>query len=360
MENKKKINKKFILIISVLLLIAIVYIGYKYVHSLSHETTNDAQIQANMVPIIPHVSGYVKEVFVIDNQKVQKGDTLFVIDKSDYLVQLEKARANLLAAQSQLDVSQASIGSYVANVDASVAAVSSAKGNIESAQITLNRAASDFERYKNLYENHSITAQQFEQAKAAKLQAENQLQILKSQKTVTTSKSHAAKSQTKISEKKVLVAQANIQLAEAQLDAAKLQLGYTIVTAPISGQLSEIGILPGQLVSPGQSLFYLVDNHHKWTVANFKETQLTKMKIGQKVSIEVDAFPDMKLEGKIAAFSPATGARFSLLPPDNATGNFVKTVQRLPVKINFTENNDPKNIQKLRSGLNVTVDVHLK
>ena len=359
MENKKKINKKFILIISAVLLVGIVYGGYKYIHSLSHETTDDAQIQANMVPIIPHVSGYVTDVFVTDNQQVKKGDTLFIIDNSDYLVQLEKAKANLLSAQSQLGVSQANIGAFQANAAASFAAVGSAKGNIESAKITLERATNDFERYKNLFANHSITAQQFEQAKAAKLQAENQLQILKSQKNATASKSQAAESQTEISKKKILVAQANINMAQAQVDAAKLQLGYTVVTAPISGQLSNVNLLPGQLVSPGQSLFYLVDNHNKWAVANFKETQLTKMKKGQKVSIEVDAYPDMEIEGKIAAFSPATGARFSLLPPDNATGNFVKTIQRLPVKITFTENNDPQKIQKLRSGMNVVVDVHL-
>lgn len=359
MEEKKKTNKKFIIIISVIFIIGIIYGGYKYIHSLSHESTDDAQVQANMIPIIPHVSGYLTKVYVTDNQKVKKGDTLFVIDNSDYLVLLEKAKANLIVAKSQLGVSKANIGSYEANAAASMAQVTSATGNIETARINLDRAADDFKRYRNLYENHSITTQQFEQAKATKLRAENQLEILKSQKTATTSRSHAAASQTEISEKQVLVAQANIQIAQAQLDAAKLQVGYTVVTAPIDGQLSSVGLLPGQLVSPGQSLFYLVNNKNKWVVANLKETQLTKIKLGQTVIIKVDAYPAMEFKGKIVAFSPATGSRFSLLPPDNATGNFVKTVQRLPVKINFTENNEPEKIQRLRSGMNVTVDVHL-
>lgn len=359
MEEKKKTNKKFILIISALLLVGVVYGGYKYIHSLSHESTEDALIQANMIPVIPHVSGYLTKVFVSDNEKVQKGDTLFIIDPRDYEVELEKAKANLLVAKSQLSVAEASIGTSKAKVAVSIARVSSAAENIESAKINLERASDDFKRYKNLYENHSITTQQFEEARAAMRKAKNGLQILKSQKIATASSSDAAVSQTAISKKKIAVAQANIQIAKAQLDAAQLKIGYTVVTAPIDGQLSSVGLLPGQFVSPGQSLFYLVNTETKWVVANFKETQLTDIELGQKVTIEVDAYPNMKFEGKVTAFSPATGARFSLLPPNNATGNFVKTVQRLPIKITFTKNNDPKKLKKLRSGMNVVADVHL-
>ena len=139
-----------------------------------------------------------------------------------------------------------------------------------------------------------------------------------------------------------------------------MNLDYTIVTAPIDGQLSNVNLQIGQFVQPGQSLFYLVNIHDKWIVANFKETQLEKMQIGQKVGIEVDAFPSEEFEGEITAFSPATGSKFSLLPPDNATGNFVKTIQRLPVKINFTSSNDQEKLAKLLSGMNALVDVHLK
>ncbi len=159
---------------------------------------------------------------------------------------------------------------------------------------------------------------------------------------------------------RVAVAEANVQAAIAQLSAAKLNVGYTVVTAPIDGQLSSVDLQPGQFVSPGQSLFYLVNTKDKWVVANFKETQLQDLKIGQKVMIEVDAFPGEEFHAEVTAFSPATGARFSLLPPDNATGNFVKTIQRLPVKIDFTKENTPEKIAKLRSGMNVLVDVQLK
>lgn len=359
MEQKKKTNKKFILIISVLVGIGVIYGGYKYIHSLSHEETDDAQVEANMNAIIPHVGGYVQKVFVKDNQKVKQGDTLFTIDQKDYMVRLEQAQANLAAAESQLSVAKASIGSYKANEAASQAQVGSASGNIETARIKLWRAENDFKRYENLYENHSITAQQYEQALAAKQEAEKYLEVLQKQKQATSSQSNAAISQTEISEKQVEVAEANVKSAQATLDAARINLDYTIVTATIDGQLSNVDLQPGQFVQPGQALFYLVNTDEKWIIANFKETQLEKINLGQKVGIEVDAYPDLEFEGKVTAFSPATGARFSLLPPDNATGNFVKTVQRLPVKIDFTEENDIQKLQKLRSGMNVVVDVHL-
>lgn len=360
MEEKKKTNKKFVIIIGSLVLIGLIYGGYKFIHSLSHEETDDAQIEANMNPIIPHVSGYIERVYVSDNEKVNKGDTLLVIDNRDYKVKLEQAKANLAAAKSQVGVAKASIGSYQANAAASTAQYKSAGGNIKAAEIKLWRATQDFKRYKNLYANHSITEQQYEQALAAKQEAEQQLEILKNREKASANQRNAAVSQTEISENQVSVAQANLESAKAVLDAAKLNMEYTVITAPIDGQLSSVDIQTGQFVQPGQSLFYLVNTNDKWVTANFKETQLEKMRIGQHVGIEVDAYPDYEFEGKITAFSPATGARFSILPPDNATGNFVKTVQRLPVKIEFSKDNDQEKLARLRSGMNVLVDVHLQ
>jgi membrane fusion protein (multidrug efflux system) len=142
------------------------------------------------------------------------------------------------------------------------------------------------------------------------------------------------------------------------LAAAKLNLSYTVVTAAIDGQVSKISIQPGQLVQPGQALFYIINNQEAWVIANFKETQLDKMKMGQKVTVKVDAYPDTDFQGELTSFSPATGSKFSLLPPDNATGNFVKTIQRLPVKISLNTSNDPEKIKLLRPGMNVNVDVH--
>jgi len=360
MESKKKTNKKFIIVIGALMIVGIVYGVYKYLYSRSHETTDDAQVNSKMNSIIPHVGGYIDTIYVKDNQMVKAGDTLLIIDQRDYLVQLEQAKANLAAAKGQIGVAEYSTGSSAANANASYAQASSTYGGIESAKIQLRRATDDYNRYKNLYESRSITTQQYEQALAAKQEAEARLSSLKDQQQAARSQSKAASSQKEATEKQINVAEAHLQSAQAQLEAAQLNLDYTVVTAPIDGQLSAISMQDGQFVQAAQQLFYLVDIHKKWIVANFKETQLSKMKVGQKVTITVDAYPDEEYEGVISNFSPATGARFSLLPPDNATGNFVKTVQRLPVQIDFTEANDHKKMELLRSGMNAEIDVHLK
>ncbi|HEU4496380.1 MAG TPA: HlyD family secretion protein, partial [Flavobacterium sp.] len=311
MENKQT-NSKFKFILTSLVAIGAIYGIYKYVHSLSHETTDDAQVEKNMSPIIPRVTGYISKVYVKDNAMVKKGDTLFTIDPKDYEVKVEEANAALAAAKGSLEVSKADISGAQANISISEANISSAGGNIETAKIRLNRAASDFARYQNLYKNKSITKQQFEQAEAAKLEAENQVRILQEQQKASSFQKSVASSRSNVSSRQIEVAAANIKKAQAVLDAARLNLSYTAVTASIDGQVSKINIQPGQLVQPGQSLFYIINNSEAWVVANFKETQLDKMVIGQKVSVHVDAYPDTEFMGTIASFSPATGARFSL------------------------------------------------
>jgi membrane fusion protein (multidrug efflux system) len=360
MEPSKKPSKKLKLILAVIVLIGVSYAGYKFINSFYHEGTDDAQVQSNMTAIIPHVGGYIQKVYVVDNQFVKKGDTLFVIDNRDYISKLNQAEANVEAAKSQLIVANSKINSNVASAKASDEHVKSASQNIEVAKIKLWRATNDFQRYKNLYKKHSITTQQYEQALAAKQEAEKSLEIIRNQQNASSSQQKVAATETEISKSMVAVAQSNLKSAEAMLAEAQLQLSYTVVTAPVNGQLSSIGFEAGQLVQAGQSLFYLINTDNKWIVANFKETQLGKMKLGQKVSIKVDAFPDDNFDGIISAFSPATGARFSILPPDNATGNFVKTVQRVPVKINFTKENNAEQLNRLSSGMNVVVDVHIK
>ena len=357
--TEKKSNKKFLIILIVLVLVGGTYGGYKYIHGQSHETTDDAQIEKNMSPILPRVTGYITKIYVKDNDVVKKGDTLFTIDDKDYAVRVADAEAQLAAAQGSFEVAKADIGGAAAGVSVSNANILSSKGNIEAAKVRLWRANNDFERYQNLYNNKSITKQQFEQAQATKQEAEANLRVLQQAQAASTSQRAASVSRSNVSGKQTEVAAANIKRAQAALDAAKLNLSYTVVTAAVDGQVSTIDIQPGQLVQPGQALFYILDTTNGWVVANFKETQITKMKEGQKVTFTADAYPDVEFEGVLTSFSPATGARFSLLPPDNATGNFVKTVQRLPVRINITENNDKEKVKLLRSGMNVEVDVHL-
>nr|WP_315190762.1 HlyD family secretion protein [uncultured Flavobacterium sp.] len=358
--EKKKTNTKFIIILTALIVLGGTYGAYKYIHSLSHEQTDDAQIEKKMNPIIPRVSGYVDKVYIKDNDYVKKGDTLFTIDKRDYTLKIEEANAAMIGAEGSFEVSKADIGGALASIAVSDANAKSASGNIESAKIKLGRVTSDYNRYNNLYKTHTITKQQYEQALAAKQEAENQVRILQQQERASNFQKSVIEAKSKVSNKQTEVAAANIKRAKAMLDAAKLNLTYTVVTAAIDGQVSKIDIQPGQLVQAGQSLFYIINNTEAWVVANFKETQLNKMVIGQKVTIKVDAYPDYDFEGTITSFSPATGSRFSLLPPDNATGNFVKTIQRLPVKISLNTSNDKEKIKLLRPGMNVDVDVHLK
>ena len=358
--EKKKTNRKFIVIIGTLVLLGIVYGSYKYIHSLSHEGTDDAQIEKYMTPIIPRVSGYINKVYIKDNDFVKKGDTLFTIDQKDYQLKIDEATAALAAAEGNFEVSKADINSILANISVSDAIVKSASGNIESAKIKLGLATNDFNRYSNLYKNHTITKQQYEQAVAAKQEAENQVRILQQQEKASSFQKSVIQAKSVVSKKETDVASANIKRAQALLESAKLNLSYTVITAAIDGQVSKIDIQPGQLVQPGQSLFYIINNNEAWVVANFKETQLNKMVAGQKVALKVDAYPNYEFTGTITSFSPATGSRFSILPPDNATGNFVKTIQRLPVKISIDASNDIEKVKLLRPGMNVDVDVHIK
>jgi len=358
--EKKKTNTKFIIILTVLILVGGTYGISKYLHSQSHEETDDAQIEKNMNPIIPRVSGYVSKVYVKDNDYVKKGDTLFTIDKRDYQLKIEEANAAFVAAEGGYESAKEDIGSALASIAVSDANVQSAGGNIESAKIRAGRAKSDYIRYENLYKNHSITKQQYEQALAAKQEAENQVIILQQQQKASTYQKSVIEAKSRVSHKQTEVAAANINRAKALLETAQLNLSYTVVTAAIDGQISKIDIQPGQLIQQGQSLFFIINNNEAWVVANFKETQLNKMVVGQKVTVKVDAYPDYEFEGTLTSFSPATGSRFSLLPPDNATGNFVKTIQRLPVKISLSASNDPEKIKLLRPGMNADVDVHLK
>lgn len=355
--EKKGTNKKFIIILSALILFGGGYGGYKYVQSLSHETTDDAQVEKNMSPIIPRVGGYIASVYVKDNDFVKKGDTLFTIESQDYQIRVEEAEAAVAAAESSFDVSKADVSASSANVAISDATIQSNAGSIEAAVIRANQANNDYIRYQNLYNNQSITKQQYEQALTGKLEADKQVEILQQQRNASASQRHAIVSKTTVASKQTSVAEANVKRAKAQLDAAKLNLSYTAVLASVDGQVSNIKVQPGQMINPGQSLFYIVDNRETWVVANFKETQLQKMKPGQKVGIKVSAYPNVEFEGEVNSFSPATGSRFSLLPPDNATGNFVKTVQRLPVKIKLTNENTAEHIALLRPGMNADVDV---
>lgn len=354
----KKRNPIFIIILAILVVGGGWFGISKYQHSLHHEETDDAQVSADIVPVIPRVSGYVAALRVSDNELVRKGDTLMLIDDRDFVIKLAQAQAALVTARSSLQSAKASTQAVNAGMATAQASVNTVDAQIEAAKVTLWRATQDYDRYANLIKDHSITQQQYEQALAAKQAAEKQVEVLKGQKQQASSQAQVITAQTTATGQQISVAEANIRQREVDVEAAKLALSYTVVTAQQDGRVSRINVKPGQVVNAGQSLFSIVSGKAIWVVANFKETQLNKMTAGQKVLVHADVFPDHVFEATLASFSPATGSTFALLPPDNASGNFVKVVQRLPVRIEFTNASDSL-VNKLRPGMNVVVDVHL-
>lgn len=354
----KKRNPIFIIILA-LLVVGGTWFGItKYVHGQHHEDTDDAQISADISPVIPRVGGYVTSVRVRDNQLVKKGDTLLTLDDRDYAIKVQQAQAMLDVSQSRLGSARATTSAAQANIATTRASIGTIDAQIAAARITLNRSSQDFDRYANLIKDHSITQQQFEQADAAKQTAEKQVAILEEQRKQAAQQTNAVAVQSTATASQVGIADAGIRQSEVDLEAAKLNLSYTVVTATQDGLVSKVNVQPGQYVTAGQALFSVVHTESLWVVANFKETQLNKMQIGQKVVITADAYPGHKFEARLTSFSPATGSTFALLPPDNASGNFVKVVQRLPVKIEFVNKSDSL-VSRLRPGMNVQVDVHL-
>lgn len=358
-DAPKKRNFRFIIVLAILVIGGGAFGISKYIHGQHHEETDNAQLEANVSPVIPRVTGYVKEVRVKDNDRVKKGDTLVILDDRDLQIRLAQTEAALAAAEANVQVAVATTSAARSNVSSSEANIYAVNAQIEAAKVNVWRASQDYDRYANLIKDHSITQQQYEQALAAKQTAERQLKVLEEQKTVASRQTNAVATQSNATAEQINAAKAIIKERQADVDNAKLNLSYTVITAPEDGELSKIYVQPGQLVQAGQSLFSVVLSNDIWVVANFKETQLNKMKLGQNVVVHVDAYPGEELKAKVASFSPATGARFALLPPDNASGNFVKVVQRLPVKIEFTDAAQKEELRRLRPGMNVLVDVHL-
>jgi membrane fusion protein (multidrug efflux system) len=248
----------------------------------------------------------------------------------DLALKLQQAEATLAAAQSNLMVAKAATNASRANVTSTESGISTAEAQIEAAKVNVWRATQDYNRYANLIKDHSITQQQFEQALAARQTAERQLEILVQQKNQVSQQTSAVSSQSKATGSQVAVAAAVVRQREVEVEDAKLNLSYAAVIAPATGVVSKVNVQPGQFLQGGQSLFSIVLDEELWVVANFKETQFEKMRVGQKVTVHADAYPGHSFEAKLSSFSPATGSRFALLPPDNASGNFVKVYSAFP------------------------------
>jgi membrane fusion protein (multidrug efflux system) len=331
-------------ILGVLALAGAVWGIRAWLYSRSHETTDNAQIEGHVVPVLPKVGGYVTRVLVEDNQVVREGDTLVTLDPRDYQVRLQEAQADLRAAEA----AAARNGAANAEVGQASALRGAAVASIASAQAKYDQARQDVERIRRLAENRVVSRQQLDQAEAAYRSAEADLRAAQSQ-------ARAALAEISGASAGVRTAEARLAAAQATVAGAQLQLSYTVITAPASGRVSKKTVEVGQLVGPGQALMSLVDEGEVWVVANMKETQLDDIVVGQPVEIEVDAYKGRTFTGRVESIQGATGARFALLPPDNATGNFTKVVQRIPVRIALDRR--PADAPALRPGMSVEVAI---
>jgi len=286
-----------------------------------YESTDDAFIEANVTMIAPQVAGRVVRLRVDDNQEVRQGDVLLEIDPSDYQAKLDQARANLAAAKSQLEQANAQLA-----VDQ--AKVGEEKANVAATEAEAKRAATDLKRYQAVGPL-AVSQSQLDLAAAQGSSAAAGVQVARS-------KELAAEAWVSLDNANLQTAAAEIQRNAAAVRQAELDLSYTRVTAPVEGRVTARTVEPGAYVQPGQALLTVVPQR-LWVVANFKETQLAHMRPGQPVNIRVDAYPQLRLKGKVDSLQKGSGARFSLLPPENAVGNYVKVVQRVPVKIVFDQ-----------------------
>ncbi|WP_196893617.1 HlyD family secretion protein [Aureivirga marina] len=340
---KHKVSNKHKVIIIIFIIVVLLFsIRYIY-HAITTTSTDNAQIQSHIYPIISEVSGKIVELNIGDNETVRKGDTLLIIEQTQYINNVSKALANVENAKLQIEVAESNLEKSGKNLEAAIAKLEEIKAQNEAVY-------KEFRRKRNLFKNNAIPKASFDaisaKNKAAKAQEREQVAMVK-----ITEISHEE------SELNSTMAEANFLEAEAILSNAKFELKNTYIIAPENGRTPNLKITIGQVISAGQILTELV-GEKLWIIANYKETQIRHLEEGMDAIIEIDAFPRKEFKAKLVSRTNATGAKFALLPTDNATGNFVKIVQRIPVKFEFVDDEIYK--IPIASGMSVTVIVENK
>jgi len=404
--QKTSLKKRLILGgVGVGAIVAAIYGFHAWQYAQAHEETDNAYITADLYPVNARISGTVTQVSVDDNQTISAGTVLVKLDPRDYQVALQQAQAALAVAQQQANVAQANIGvtstnaqgqttQAQGNIDAAAASISTAKAAVSEAQAgvpaaqaqlaqvraNLVKAKLDYDRYQSLSQQGAVPQSQFDAVKATydallAQQKATQEQVRQAEARVaqaqenlrnaqaklastrgTLQQADATGQQTKVNQRQYKAAIAAVEQAQAQVSNAQLQLSYTTITTPAPGIVGNKTVQVGQRVQPGQTLMSIAARQ-PWVVANFKETQLAKMQPGQEVELKIDALPDRTFKGRVDSLSPASGAKFALLPPDNATGNFTKIVQRVPVKVTFDAQSIRGYETRLIPGLSVVATV---
>lgn len=342
-QTKKKSPVRTIIIVLVLLVAA--YFGYKKVsYILTHETTDNAQIETQITPVLPRVAGYVKSITVKDYDSVKTGQLVVELDDAELQTQLLEMEADYKQAEVDVVNAKAALNNAVVSLKVN-------RGNIQLSEMRKQKADDDLKRDESLYNDQAITRKQLDDSK---FNVESNSQQVANSKTDLT----AAESRIAVLQAAIEKANAGLGVKKAKIEQTKLKITYTKIYSPQAGKIGKKNVSEGQYVQAGTPLFSIVNDTTYWIIANFKENQLKKLYPGKEVEIEIDAYPDLKITGTIESLSDATGAKFSLLPPDNASGNFVKVTQRVPVKIQIKDINKYRNM--LRAGLSVFVSADIK
>ncbi|ALR29935.1 hemolysin D [Chryseobacterium sp. IHB B 17019] len=345
-ENKKNKIRAIISNIVVFLIIGfgLYWLVREYFHVGDKTYTEAAQVEEFINPINTRVSSYIKEIKFIEHQKVKKGDTLVILDDREILTQLGQAEAAYQNALAQKNATSSSVNTVSNNVNVMEANIAGAKARLWNAEQNLNR-------YKNLLASEAVTRQQYDQVKTEYDAQKAAYEALANQKQSANLSTTEVKSKLGIND-------AEIKRTKSALEMAKINLSYTVITAPYDGVMGRRTISEGQLIQPGQQVATIVLNGQKWVTANFLESQMPNIKIGEKMMMTADALDGQKFEGIVTAISAATGSKYSNVPTDNSTGNFIKVQQRIPVRIEFTASNKKEDIDKLSAGMNVNVNIN--
>lgn len=318
------------------------WIVRKYFHIGETDFTNAAQVEEFINPVNARVSAYIREIRFIEHQPVKKGDTLILLDDREILTQLGQAEAAYQNALASKNVAASNVNTVSNNINVTASNIAGAKARMENAEKNLKR-------YENLVNSEAVSRFQFDQIKT-------EFDVAKASYDVLIDQKESANLSTTESRSKLAMNDAEINRTKASLDMAKLNLTYTVITAPYDGIMGRRVINEGQLLQQaGMQVATIVLNKNKWVAANFLESQMPKIAVGNKIRLTADALDGKEFEGVVTAISAATGAKYSSVPTDNSTGNFVKVQQRIPVRIEFSENNKQQDIQKLRAGMNLNI-----
>lgn len=320
---------------------ATLYCIAKFLHLSDDQFNNAAQVEEYIAPINSRVSGYIDKITFSEHQIIHKGDTLLVLNDEELQIAYNRAKAELMNALAAKESKKATLQTVNNNVEV-------ASSSIENARVKLDYAKSNYNRYQALLQDQAVTPQQFEDIRTQYYGQKALYEQLIKQQTTTSYSANEVSVSLKLEEAKIQAAMANVEMA-------KLNLKYTVIKAPYEGTIGRRQVNQGQLIQAGQQVATLVQNKRKWVTANYLEKEMKSIKIGQLMDISVDALGGKTFEGSVVAISGATGARYAAIPTDNSAGNFVKVQQRIPVRLEFTNNNREGDLKELRAGMNVVV-----